>query len=98
MGWAIANACGLNKDQKAIPSNYLEILVSSSNKNASTQGQNFIQYVEQNCKGLGKNMKFVNINNIRIRYYDNAGRMKEIYQGDDLTEDKYENIVSQIKK
>jgi hypothetical protein len=47
-------------------------------------------------KGLNKNVQFANIDNIRIRYYDNFGRMKEIYKGNDLNEDKYGNIISQI--
>ena len=96
MGWAIANACGLNDHPKAIPTNYLEIYVSSSNKNAFTQIENFVQYIEKNSNGLKKDVKFININDIRIRYYDNTGKMKEIYQGNDLSEDKYENIITQI--
>ena len=96
MGWAIANACSNKGCERSTPTNYLEIYVSSSNKNAITQIGNFVQYIEKNSNGLKKDVKFININDIRIRYYDNTGKMKEIYQGNDLSEDKYENIISQI--
>ena len=96
MGWAIDAACGPNESQRATTTNYLEIFVSSSNSKAMNQISQFIQYIEQNMKGLNKNVQFANIDNIRIRYYDNFGRMKEIYKGNDLNEDKYGNIISQI--
>ena len=32
MGWAIANACSSKEGQRATPTNYLQILVSSGNK------------------------------------------------------------------
>ena len=56
-----------------------------------------MQYVEQKVSGLLKDVNYANIENIQIRYYNNSGKINELYQGNDLTEDKYENIISQIK-
>ena len=97
MGWAIANACSSKECQRATPTNYLQILVSSGNQEAITQIKKFMQYVEQKVSGLLKDVKYANIRNIQIRYYNNSGKINELYQGNDLTEDKYENIISQIK-
>lgn len=97
MGWAIANACSSKECQRATPTNYLQILVSSGNQEAITQIKKFMQYVEQKVSGLLKDVKYANIKNIQIRYYNNSGKINELYQGNDLTEDKYENIISQIK-
>ena len=97
MGWAIANACSSKECQRATPTNYLQILVSSGNQEAITQIKKFLQYVEQKVSGLLKDVNYANIKNIQIRYYNNSGKINELYQGNDLTEDKYENIISQIK-
>ena len=97
MGWAIANACSSKECQRATPTNYLQILVSSGNQEAITQIKKFMQYVEQRVSGLLKDVNYANIKNIQIRYYNNSGKINELYQGNDLTEDKYENIISQIK-
>ena len=97
MGWAIANACSSKECQRATPTNYLQILVSSGNQEAITQIKKFMQYVEQKVSGLLDDVNYANIKNIQIRYYNNSGKINELYQGNDLTEDKYENIISQIK-
>ena len=97
MGWAITNACSSKECQRATPTNYLQILVSSGNQEAITQIKKFMQYVEQKVSGLLKDVNYANIKNIQIRYYNNSGKINELYQGNDLTEDKYENIISQIK-
>ena len=97
MGWAIANACSSKECQRATPTNYLQILVSSGNQEAITQIKKFMQYVDQKVSGLLKDVNYANIKNIQIRYYNNSGKINELYQGNDLTEDKYENIISQIK-
>ena len=52
MGWAIANACSSKECQRATPTNYLQILVSSGNQEAITQIKKFMQYVEQKVSGL----------------------------------------------
>ena len=78
------------------PSNYLEILVSSENKDANIQIEKFMKYTEQRFIGLQKGVKYINIDDIRIRYYNIARIMKDIYQGNDLSEDKYEYILSKI--
>ena len=97
MGWAIANACSSKECQRATHTNYLQILVSSGNQEALTQIKKFMQYVEQKVSGLLKDVNYANIKNIQIRYYNESGKLNELYQGNDLTEDKYENIISQIK-
>ena len=97
MGWAIANACSSKECQRATPTNYLQILVSSGNQEALTQIKKFMKYVEQKVSGLLKDVNYANIKNIQIRYYNDSGKLNELYQGNDLTEDKYENIISQIK-
>ena len=98
MGWAINQACGQKQCQSANITNYLEIIVSSSNTQANAQIQQFIQYLEQNSKGINKGVRNANIDNIRIRYYDKTGKINEIYKGNDLNEDKYGNIMAQINQ
>ena len=97
MGWAIANACSNKGCERSTPTNYLEILVSSTNQNAIAQIEKFMKYVEENISGLFKNVRYVNIKNIQIRHFDKAGKMNEVYKGEDLNEDKYENIISKIR-
>ena len=97
MGWAIANACSNKGCERSTPTNYLEILVSSANQNAIAQIEKFMKYVEENISGLFKNVRYVNIKDIQIRYFDKAGKMNEVYKGEDLNEDKYENIISKIR-
>ena len=96
MGWAINAACGPKEGQRAKITNYLEIIVSSTNAQAITQIKQFMQYIEQNLKEINKNVTYANIDNIRIRYYDKTGKVNEIYRGYDLDEDKYGNIIAQI--
>ena len=55
-----------------------------------------MKYTEQRFIGLQKGVKYINIDDIRIRYYNIARIMKDIYQGNDLSEDKYEYILSKI--
>ena len=98
MGWAINQACGQKQCQSANITNYLEIIVSSSNTQANAQIQQFIQYLEQNSKGINKGVRNADIDNIRIRYYDKTGKINEIYKGNDLNEDKYGNIMAQINQ
>ena len=98
MGWAINQACGQKQCQSAKITNYLEIIVSSSNTQANAQIQQFIQYLEQNSKGINKGVRNADIDNIRIRYYDKTGKINEIYKGNDLNEDKYGNIMAQINQ
>ena len=98
MGWAINEACGQKQCQSANITNYLEIIVSSSNTQANAQIQQFIQYLEQNSKGINKGVRNADIDNIRIRYYDKTGKINEIYKGNDLNEDKYGNIMAQINQ
>ena len=98
MGWAINQACGQKQCQSANITNYLEFIVSSSNTQANAQIQQFIQYLEQNSKGINKGVRNANIDNIRIRYYDKTGKINEIYKGNDLNEDKYGNIMAQINQ
>ena len=97
MGWALNQACGPKECDRATPSNYLEVIVSSANKYAIAQVEKFLKYIEKNFNGVQKGVKHANINNIRIRYYNPSGKMDELYQGTDLDEDKYSSIVSQIK-
>ena len=97
MGWAIANACSSKECQRATPTNYLQILVSSTNQEAITQIKNFLKYVDQKVSGIFKDINYANINNIQIRYFNNSGKMNVLYKDKDLTEDKYEKIISQIK-
>ena len=96
MGWAINAACGPKEGQRANITNYLEIIVSSTNAQAITQIKQFMQYIEQNLKEINKNVTYADIDNIRIRYYDKTGKVNEIYRGYDLDEDKYGNIIAQI--
>ena len=98
MGWAINQACGQKQCQSANITNYLEIIVSPSNTQANAQIQQFIQYLEQNSKGINKGVRNADIDNIRIRYYDKTGKINEIYKGNDLNEDKYGNIMAQINQ
>ena len=98
MGWAINQACGQKQCQSANITNYLEIIVSSSNTQANEQIQQFMQYLEQNSKGINKAVRNADIDNIRIRYYDKTGKINEIYKGNDLNEDKYGNIMAQINQ
>ena len=98
MGWAINQACGQKQCQSANITNYLEIIVSSSNTQANAQIQQFIQYLEQNSKGINKGVRNADIDNIRIRYYDKTGKINEIYKGNDLNEDKYGNIMAHINQ
>ena len=98
MGWAINQACGQKQCQSANITNYLEIIVSSSNTQANEQIQQFMQYLEQNSKGINKGVRNADIDNIRIRYYDKTGKINEIYKGNDLNEDKYGNIMAQINQ
>ena len=97
MGWAIANACSSKEGQKATPTNYLQILVSSGNKDALTQIEKFFKYVEEKMSGLLKNINYANINDIQVRYYNKSGKLNELYKGNELTEENYDNIISQIK-
>ena len=97
MGWIIGQACGSKKNHRENPINYLEIIVSSENKQAIAQIEKFMKYLDQNVVGLLKGVDYADIDNIHIRYYDLSRRMKEIYQGNDLTEDKYAYIISQVK-
>ena len=98
MGWAINQACGQKQCQSANITNYLEIIVSSSNTQANEQIQQFMQYLEQNSKSINKAVRNADIDNIRIRYYDKTGKINEIYKGNDLNEDKYGNIMAQINQ
>ena len=98
MGWAINQACGQKQCQSANITNYLEIIVSSSNTQANEQIQQFMQYLEQNSKSINKGVRNADIDNIRIRYYDKTGKINEIYKGNDLNEDKYGNIMAQINQ
>ena len=97
MGWAIASACSSKGCQRATPSKYLQVLVSSTNKEGITQIENFMKYVEQRISDLFKVVNYANIKNVQIRYFNSSGKMSELYKGDDLTEDKYENILSKLK-
>ena len=98
MGWAINQACGQKQCQSANITNYLEIIVSSSNTQANEQIQQFMKYLEQNSKSINKAVRNADIDNIRIRYYDKTGKINEIYKGNDLNEDKYGNIMAQINQ
>ena len=98
MGWAINQACGQKQSQSATITNYLEVIVSSSNTQANAQIEQFLQYLEKNIKGINKSVKNADIDNIRIRYYDKTGKINEIYKGNDLNEDKYGNIIAQINQ
>ena len=57
-----------------------------------------MQYIDQNIKGINKSVRNADIDNIRIRYYDKTGKINEIYKGNDLSEDKYGNIIAQIEQ
>ena len=98
MGWAINSACGSKQCQSATITNYLEVIVSSSNTQANAQIEQFMQYIDQNIKGINKSVRNADIDNIRIRYYDKTGKINEIYKGNDLSEDKYGNIIAQIEQ
>ena len=47
--------------------------------------------------GLLKNINYANINDIQVRYYNKSGKLNELYKGNELTEENYDNIISQIK-
>ena len=97
MGWAIASAFSSKGCSRATPTNYLEIFVSSGNKEAITQIEKFLKYLDQNVGGIFRNVRYANIKNIQIRYFNRAGKMNILYVGNELSEDKFENIKSQIR-
>ena len=97
MGWAIEEACGSKECSRATPTNYLEILLPSGNKEANIQIDKFIEYLDQIAKKTSRNVRYANITNIQIRYFNRSGKMKTLYKGSDLNEDEYDNIISKIK-
>ena len=97
MGWAIANACSSKECPRATPTNYLQVIVSSGNKNALSQIEKFMKYVEEKISGLLKDINYANINDIQIRYFNKSGKLNELYKGSELTEENYDNIISKIK-
>ena len=95
MGWVVASAC--SKDHRANnPINYLEIYVSSDNQESITQIQKFMQYLNNNITGINKEMKYANIKDIIIRFYDGSGSLNHIYQGNDLNEERYDEIITKL--
>ena len=97
MGWVIADAFCPSERQRANPNNYLEILVSSRDKESIAEIEKFMQYARENAPDILKGIKYANIKGINIRYIDKSGKLNEIYTGNSLNEEMYSDIISKIK-
>ena len=94
MGWFIERCGSKEKEQKR--TNYLEIIISYINQEAYNKVREFLKYTKNSLKGVLTGIKFENINDIIIRYYNPSGKIIELYQGKDLEKDKYSEIISKI--
>ena len=71
MGWFIER-CG-SKKKEPKPINYLEITICYVNQEAYNKVREFLNYTKNNLKGILTGIKFENINDIIIRYYNPQG-------------------------
>ena len=97
MGWVIADAFCPKERARANPNNYLEILVSSRDKESIAEIEKFRGYARENAPDILTGIKYANIKGINIRYTDKTGKMNEIYTGNSLNDEMYSDIISKIK-
>ena len=75
----------------------MEIVVNENNNSGISQIEKFIGFVEKNVKNITKGIRYLSVNNIFVNYYNNLGQKKEIFKGNELNENMFEQIVSKIK-
>jgi len=96
MGWVLVNLFCPNKCGSGGYNNYLEIVVNENNNSGIEKIEKFIDYFNKNGKKIRKGIRYLSVDNIIINYYDNLGQKKEIFRGNELNENMYEEIVNKI--
>ena len=86
------NKCGSMKYN-----NYLEIVVNENNNSGIIQIEKFVRFVEKNGKNFNKGIRYLSVNNIFINFYNNLGQKKEIFKGNELNENLFEEIFNKIE-
>ncbi len=87
--------CG-SKQKEPKPSNFLEIIICYVNQDAYNKVREFLKYTKSHLKGILTGIKFENINDIIIRYYNPSGKIIDLYQGKNLKQNDYPEIISKI--
>jgi hypothetical protein len=77
--------------------NHLEVVVNQNNDDGIKQVEKFMNFINKNNVKTTKGIRYLSVNNIVIRYYNNSGQMKEIFKGIELKENNFEDIMKKIE-
>ena len=94
MGWALNN-CSVGSQSP--PAKYLTIEISKSNTSGNSQVSSFINFLRQrNLSVYYSTTSNENLKDVIIIKYNAGGQENVIYEGSDLTQEKFDSLYRKI--